>query len=119
MGMGDRIQGGFSVKKLYISGPMTGLPDNGYPSFNESARVLRANGHKVYNPAEIPDVPASVPKNRTWIWYMKKALIMMLKADVIVLLPGWNKSKGAKVERWLAKILCYEILYFQDMGVVW
>lgn len=39
--------------KLYIAGPMTGLPDLDFPAFHEAAAKLRAQGHEVINPAEI------------------------------------------------------------------
>jgi hypothetical protein len=42
-----------SVKKIYLSGPMTGLPDLNFPAFNAAASALRAKGLNVINPAEI------------------------------------------------------------------
>lgn len=100
---------------IYISGPMSGIKDYNYPAFNQIAELLRANGHKVYNPAEIspPLVRKNKPvmtKREIWIWYMKKALTLMLKADVVVLLPGWKKSKGACLEVYIAGALDYRII---------
>ena len=37
---------------VYISGAMTGLPDNNYPAFHAKATELRAKGYIVRNPAE-------------------------------------------------------------------
>lgn len=109
--------------KIYISGPMSGLPEFNYPAFNEAARILRANGYRVYNPAELQGLSEEklqrMTKFEIWVWYMKRAIRLELKADTIVMLSGWRKSKGAKVERWLAKILGYEILEFEGLGVVW
>ena len=37
---------------IYLSGPMTGLPEFNYPAFHEAARRWRAIGWDVINPAE-------------------------------------------------------------------
>lgn len=42
------------MKRIYIAGPMSGLPEFNYPAFNRAAAVLRAQGHHVENPAENP-----------------------------------------------------------------
>ena len=106
--------------KLYISGPMSGIKDYNYPAFNEAAAILRINGHKTYNPAEIgvPRYPLSNDKS-LWVYYMKEAIRLLLKADSIVMLPGWKKSKGAKTERWIAKILEYKVYELSDLHIIY
>ncbi|HEY7417690.1 MAG TPA: DUF4406 domain-containing protein, partial [Ktedonobacteraceae bacterium] len=37
--------------RVYISGPMTGLPQANYPLFHEAERVVREMGHEPLNPA--------------------------------------------------------------------
>ena len=39
--------------KIYIAGPMSGLPNNGYDAFHRKAAHLRAAGWEVVNPAEM------------------------------------------------------------------
>ena len=39
--------------KIYIAGPMRGLPDFNYPKFNYYAAIYRSVGWEVENPAEI------------------------------------------------------------------
>ena len=91
-------------KKIYIAGPMTGLPEFNYPAFNAAAAALRKQGYTVFNPAENP-----VPPCGTWQGYMRMALAQLVQCDAIVLLPGWTDSRGALIERKLAQDLGMQI----------
>lgn len=84
-------------RRLYIAGPMTGLPDFNFPAFHAAAFALRALGFEVENPAENPE-----PSCKSWLGYMRMAVAQVAKVDAVVLLPGWEDSRGAKVEYQLA-----------------
>jgi Domain of unknown function (DUF4406) len=86
-----------STPRIYLSGPMTGLPDYNYAAFNAEAARLRALGYTVENPAENVH-----PADQTYAGYMRAALAQMLTCDAIALLPGWPESRGAVIERQLA-----------------
>lgn len=86
------------MKRIYIAGPMTGYPDFNYPAFNAEAARLRALGWEVENPAENP-----VPNPETWENYLRQALRQMLTCDAVAFLPGWEASRGAVLERYVAK----------------
>lgn len=92
----------------YISGPMSGLPDLNYPAFFAAEDRIKDQYSKVLNPARL--VLDRGQKN-TWENWMRKAISMMMEATHIVLLPGWKKSKGARVEVLLAKLLKMTIVY--------
>lgn len=79
--------------RVYISGPMTGIENFNYPAFHAAAAQLRAAGYVVENPAENPH-----PECRSWEGYMRIAVAQLAKCDRIVTLPGWQASRGAKVE---------------------
>jgi hypothetical protein len=81
--------------KLYIAGPMTGLPDSNYPAFFDAESDLVAWGYKVLNPARNPKQP-------DWLGYMRHAVKQVAESDGIALLPGWEESRGARVEFQLA-----------------
>jgi Domain of unknown function (DUF4406) len=83
--------------RIYIAGPMSGLPDNNYPAFQEAAKRLRVAGYEVLSPAEL-----DVPKDSSWEGWMRASLAMMLKCDEVALLPEWHKSVGARLEQNLA-----------------
>lgn len=85
---------------IYISGPMSGLPDFNYPAFDDKHHELFLKGFSVRNPALIPG-----DDSWTWQQWMRAALKLQLEADVVHMLPGWRKSRGARIERRLALIL--------------
>ena len=88
------------MKRIYIAGPCTGLPDYNYPAFNKAAEQLRAAGWHVENPAE-----NQPPACGTWSGWMRLGIAQLIRCDAIALLPGWTKSKGARVEYDIANAL--------------
>ncbi|MCY0870969.1 MAG: DUF4406 domain-containing protein [Firmicutes bacterium] len=100
--------------RLYLSGPMTGYPDDNYPAFAEAARTLRDQGYDVVSPAE--DVPN---REASWEHLMRHALRKMLNGTQgIVVLPGWTSSRGATVEVAVAKWLGLPILEWDSLRPV-
>ena len=98
---------------IYLSGPMSGIVDANYPRFNEVARLLRAQGHTVLNPAEHePPMP-----NPTHADYMAMDLPMVEACDVVVLLEGMLSSSGASDERAHAKLHGKEIMLVEMFGI--
>lgn len=85
-------------RRIYLAGPMTGLPDFNYPAFNRAAKSLREAGWEVLNPAENPD-----PAEPVWREYMRMAVAQLVTCDTVALLPGWERSKGARIEWQLAR----------------
>ena len=87
--------------RVYVAGPMTGLPEWNYPAFNAAARDLRALGFDVSNPVEVDhaaghDVNRDGPQSHRD--YMRRDLPEVLSCDAIVVLAGWENSKGARIE---------------------
>lgn len=97
--------------KLYLSGPMTGMPQYNYPLFHDVADKLRAEGYEVYSPAEIDGGEQVLEGGdvQPWKYYMTKAIEMQMKCDAWAGLPGWWRSKGAKREFDLAVDLEHEL----------
>lgn len=95
-----------TTKAIYISGPMTGLPNLNRSAFNTVAALLRDAGHTVINPVEIGE---SLPAGATWHDFMRADIAALCRADTLVLLPGWERSAGAQLELHIAHRLGLEI----------
>lgn len=81
--------------KLYIAGPMSGVPRFNYPAFFAAASALGTAGYTPINPARNEGREDCV----RWIDFMRAALRDVADADGIALLPGWEASRGASIER--------------------
>ena len=85
-------------KRVYISGPITGV-ENYREKFKAAADRLTAAGHVVINPAELADVlPVA-----SWGEYMRIDFDLIELAWALVLLPGWETSRGCRAEVDLAE----------------
>lgn len=85
------------MTRIYVAGPMSGLPLLNHPAFHAAAAELRALGYEVENPADNPTPPCG-----SWLAYMRMAVAQVAKCDAVVMLPGWEQSRGARVEFQLA-----------------
>jgi hypothetical protein len=93
------------MKRIYISGPMTGMTDWNYPAFNAKASELRAMGLEVVNPAEDKE------PNLEWSDYLRIDIRLLMNCDGIYMLPGWSKSRGARLEHHVARELGFAVIY--------
>lgn len=102
---------------LYLSGPMTGIPEHNFPLFNAVAHKLRAANAIVYNPAEHFSGRVDLPRAEYMAEDFRK-LLEVANADTpvkgIVLLPGWTGSKGARAEVVVAHELGLQFFAWQD-----
>jgi hypothetical protein len=86
--------------KLYLAGPMTGYPEFNFPAFAAESARLRALGFEVVNPAEL-----NVGNDGDWLTCMRTDIRELVTCEGIALLPGWEKSKGARIEEGIARQL--------------
>lgn len=87
--------------KVYLAGPMTGLPEFNYPAFHSAAEDWRKEGWEVLNPAE----NFGGDTTKEYREYIRADLAMLCQAEAIAFLPGWRKSKGATFECGMAQML--------------
>lgn len=112
--------------KIYLAGPMRGMPYFNFPVFAAVTEDLRSQGQEVFSPAEqdiqtlqvdisvdnpMGDLEQAVTqhgfnlrdamaRNMAWI---------CAQAEMVVLLPGWKRSLGAQAEVALARALGLDI----------
>ena len=84
---------------IYLSGPMTGLPQHNYPCFHAAAKRFRDAGWDVFNPAESFGARMDLPRE---VYLRKDFHALSGPCDAIALLPGWRNSIGARAEYMLA-----------------
>jgi len=92
------------MKRVYIAGPMRGIPEFNFPAFDTAAESVRFMGNEPVSPADI-DRAAGIPKDpsgdATGIDLdpiIKRDIDALLTCDEMLLLPGWENSKGAVAE---------------------
>lgn len=115
------------MSKLYIAGPMSGIPQFNYPAFLRAAGLLREMGYEVYCPAEMdsPEAQAAALASptgsfdelesngcdETWGDFLKNDVKLIAdEVDAVTLLPGWETSRGARMEAFVA-LTCMKPVY--------
>ena len=120
--------------KVYVAGPMSGIPGFNIPAFDALARELRGRGLEVVSPAEM-DGPVTrkhllasrmgdhgdLPPGETWGFYLARDVQLLADDGIqgVVVLPDWDRSRGARLEVFLAsQILDLPILALTGSGLV-
>lgn len=100
--------------RVYLAGPMTGIPEYNFPAFDAAAKRLRALGHEVFSPADNDrkrfgglDGVENAVKGRGMDYVKRRCMAddvdyIMWHAEAIALLPGWEHSTGVAAELALA-----------------
>jgi len=114
-------------KATYLAGPMTGYPQFNFPMFEDAAKHLRMRGLHIISPAELDN--AEIHKaamassdgkldndgkiaGSTWGDLLSRDVKVVADlCDSIAFLPGWEKSRGARLEAFVG-ILCNHKFYF-------
>ena len=106
--------------KVYISGPISGVKD-AEDTFSTAVEYLTFLGYSPLNPMDIPapkveglfvhDSTFSLENRELWAYYMRRAVKMLMSADSVYFLEGWEASVGAKIEHQLAKDLSIPALF--------
>ena len=108
-------------RRIYLSGGMSGVERVDYVRrFGEAERILRRHGYGCINPCRV--WACRFP----WIYRAMECvlgkrlayavvlcydlLLLMTRADGIAMLPGWQASRGAQIENFVAR-------HFPMMGI--
>lgn len=82
----------------YLAGPMSGKPGYNYKAFEEHAAHYRGQNFTVHSPHEI----ANGDTSKEYTWYIREGLKLLLECNAMILLPGWQDSRGATLEEGVA-----------------
>lgn len=93
-------------KIIYLSGRITDQEDY-KKNFAEAEDFLKPMGYVIINPAELDEVAEDL----TYEQYMKICYRLVEIADIIFMVSGWQKSKGANAELSYAKSLGKKVMY--------
>lgn len=102
-----------SKRRIYLSGPMTGIEPREYRRrFRKAEAILRRHGYGCINPCRVWAC--------RWPWIYRAMervlgkrlayaavlcydlLLLMTRADGIAMLPGWQASRGAQIENYVS-----------------
>jgi hypothetical protein len=113
--------------KIYLAGPMRGIPNFNFPAFFAAAATLRTEGHEVFCPAERDiarhggvditnedgsEAQAEADHGFSLREALHDDLVWICKeAEAIALLPGWETSKGVAAEKATAEALHLPLIF--------
>ena len=86
------------LKKVYVSGPMTGKKENNFPAFDAATTRLQQLGYAVCSPADTDKYLGQLTHEQ----YLRFDFERILEADFLIALPGWEQSMGALSELLMA-----------------
>lgn len=98
------------MKKLYISGKITGLKiEQAKANFADAEKFVKENmvGYSPVNPFDLVEQS----DDKTWIDYMRADIKILVDCDAILMLPDWKDSEGAKLELQIAQGLKMKVYY--------
>jgi hypothetical protein len=112
--------------KVYLAGPMSGLPQSNFPTFDAAAASLRSQSFEVVSPAELNDPSdrtialADAPSPKTWGDFLARDVKLLADAGIqgIVFLPGWEKSRGARLEAFVGVLCDMQFYYYTESFAV-
>lgn len=93
--------------KIYIAGKITGLSEEEVKEkFSWAAEQIKRLGFTPINP-----INKDLPYDADWSEHMVQDINLLLGCEAIYLQIDWEKSKGARIEQYIAKEMGMIIIY--------
>ena len=85
------------MKKLFISQPMKGKPDEDI--LVERKKAIKSAEEKIGETVEVIDsFLQDAPVDAKPLWYLGKSLELLASADIAYFVKGWQDARGCKIE---------------------
>ena len=104
-------------KKIYISLPIAFHEDTVYDRNNDAKEYIRTHymDYDYVSPIDANKIDNEALGNHLMIertaYYMGKDIEQVILCDAILMCPGWESSRGCKVEKYTAEIYNKNILF--------
>lgn len=109
--------------RAYIAGPMRGYERYNFPAFDTARDWMLANGWEPVNPADLDreigvsgfteDLPDGFIFDA-----LRRDFTAICTCEGMVLLPGWEKSSGARAERFVGQHIGLKFFTFDPETLV-
>jgi len=94
------------TRTAYVAGKITGLPIGEVKQkFNTISNELTEKGYQVVKPLAISG------DSRCWDDVIRNDIKQMMECDEVHMLPDWQESRGAQLERDIALRLGIQVVY--------
>lgn len=110
---------------IYIAGPMRGYHEYNFKTFHAADDDLRNRGWDTINPAQVdinegfnPKTPQHTLTGKDLEDFIVRDIHLVLSADAIAVLPGWEKSRGVAVEVAIAQYSDIPIYVYPEMALL-
>lgn len=113
-------------RNVYLSGPITGVKDYRCPFVFMEKVLNKVSDSMVFNPAT--EIPSNTPYEAAMATCLQALSLRVRDGEdepyypmyeVMILLPGWTKSKGAQIENRVAEACGIEVIDMSlDMAFV-
>lgn len=99
-------------KIVYLSGSVS-QDANYYDHFEYVENLLSEKDFDTVNP--VVECKNAFPNGAEWSDYIRFDLRLLTYCNAICMLDGWEKSKGATLEKTVADALGFEVMYEKDL----
>ena len=108
--------GRLKSKRVFISGPMSGIPHYNAQAFAEAHAICREQGAwSVFDPTW--QWMNETGEENTHEWYMRRCINALTNGDfdVLLQLDGWEDSEGARLEHDVAQACGIEVVSLDEV----
>lgn len=98
------------TKKVYIAGPVSGLDyETARANFRRAENAIKERYGAL---VEVVNPMVVCRKDWSWEQCMRVCVVQLAGCDYIYLLEGWEKSKGARLEKAIAEGIGVSVFSF-------